>query len=147
MTLKEILKPEATDTNEVEGWAISERLYASLGSPKEGLVLAQILQKLIDTLKRKHVRYPAIFIRRRAQLLGKASDGSNWSPGEKDGTVDLPKQTEPLQFRLSEEALIAHAKAAYSDSPGMFERWLAIHTSQLAEPRKTQVIEMRKKAL
>lgn len=139
MTLRDILRPNATIETEEIGWAVSEKLYASLGSPCERFVLAEVLQRLINTLRRKHIRYPAIFLLRRAQLLGKASDGSTWEPGQiENQPIELPEQL-PI---TTEEQIIARARATYS--PEEFTRWMQVR-GQTGEPQKSSVIEIGRK--
>lgn len=151
MTLREILNPDCVYDADNLGWSLAEKFYASLGSPRDPAALATFLQRAINTLHRKHIRYPAVFVKRRAQLLGKAADGSTWSPAQAEyRAIEI---AEPQAAARTEEQLDAQARATLS--PEQFERWSALRRQaqavgdpvrQAPEPAKSQIIEMRKKS-
>lgn len=143
MTLREMLNPDCVYEDDNLGWSLAEKFYASLGSPRDPAALANFLQRAINTLRRKHIRYPAVFIKRRAQLLGKAADGSTWSPTQAEyQAIDI---AEPCAPARTEEQLAAQARATLT--PEQFERWSALRrqAQAVADPRKSSVIEIRRK--
>lgn len=140
MTLKQLLNPEVDDEAEALGWSLAEKFYASVGSPRDKAALATFLQRAINTLQRKHIRYPRVFVKRRAQLLGKAVDGSTWEPGAiENPPIEISEPGAPVR---TEAQIIEYARRTYS--PEEFERWQRAR-GLTAEPQKNQVLEMRRK--
>lgn len=53
---------------ERQALAMAEQMYQALGSPVDKEALDRTLEKILDECRRRHVRYPAALLKRKAQM-------------------------------------------------------------------------------
>lgn len=128
------IPPATLSQDEQRGAALEEEIWKMRGSPRKRDALLAAMEEMIEECKKRDLRFGRAFYLQYNRLKRK-----EWEP---DQTIAATPIEQPHR---TEEQIIEHARATLP--PEEFERFqnLRRQAQELAGPKRSSVIEMRRK--